>query len=99
MELNRYFAEPDLLLRLARETKAVSDGAMELRRLATQKHARTQRLVHAWGRLADHLAGVLACMAALGIEADSEEMRTRQMKLIIRWIAQLEAKGAEEQRC
>ena len=80
MELKRYLMDPEILLRLAQEAGTLSEAAYAAR-VAQDNDA---------AKLKESAAGVAACLTAIGIDTDSEEMRTLITKVIIRWIAELE---------
>ena len=86
MELTKYMKEPEIYVRLAQEADELSRAALDL--LKRGKHGRQFDLVE---KLLEAVAAVSVCLETLEIDTDDEPMRTRKMKLIIKWISEIEA--------
>ena len=97
METNRYLDESDLLFRLAQESKLLAKAAAKRRHIVSMRwFYPIGEIAAAQARLKEAAAGVLVCLEALGLDPDSEELRTLRMKRIVFWIRTLEALGAQE---
>ena len=88
MELNNYMKESEIYVRLAQEADELSRAALDL--LKRGKYGKQFDSVE---NLLEAAAAVSLCLEALEIDTDCEAMRTRKMKLIIKWISEIEAAG------
>lgn len=85
-EIGKYMKEPEIYIRLAQEAVKLSNAALDIPKRG--KHGKQFDLVE---NLMEAAAAVSVCLEALEIDTDDEPMRTRKMKLIIKWISSLES--------